>query len=111
MTKCYLDPTRFSSVQRRKMEAAFSGGAITGNGGIPLLAEVDRQLDLTRSVSRYLGMHGAKPGPASTVYRICSGSACMRWHWDTRSCATTRPCRRRPPGSLHRRKSLIHFLG
>ena len=36
VTKGYLNPIRFSSVQRRKVEAAFSGGAITGNGGIPL---------------------------------------------------------------------------
>ena len=55
MTQCDPDPIRFSSVQRRKVEAEFSSGAITGNGGIPLLAEVDRQLGLTRSVSRYLG--------------------------------------------------------
>ncbi len=47
MTKCYPNPIRFSSVKRRKVEAAFSGGAITGNEGIPLLAEVDRQLGLT----------------------------------------------------------------
>ena len=39
MTTCYPNPIRFSSVQRRKVEAAFSGGAITGNWGIPLLAE------------------------------------------------------------------------
>ena len=47
MTKCYPNPIRFSSVKRRKVEAAFSGDAITGNEGIPLLAEVDRQLGLT----------------------------------------------------------------
>ena len=63
MTKCYPNPIRFSSVQRRKMEAEFSGGAITGNGGIPLLTEVDRHLGLTHSVSKYLGwgMHGVRP--------------------------------------------------
>ena len=32
MTKCYQNTIRFSSVQRRKVEAEFSGGAITGNG-------------------------------------------------------------------------------
>ena len=55
MTKCYQNAIHFSSVQRRKVEAEFSGGAITSNGGIPLLAEVDRHLGLTRSVSKYLG--------------------------------------------------------
>ena len=58
MTKCYPNPIRFSSVRRRRVEVAFSGGAIIGNGGIPLLAEVDQQLGLTCSVSKYLGIHG-----------------------------------------------------
>ena len=47
MTECYPDPIRFSSVKHRKVEAAFSGGAISSNGGIPLLAQVDRKLGLT----------------------------------------------------------------
>ena len=55
MTKCYQNTIRFSSVRRRKVEAEFSGGAIISNGAIPLLAEVDCQSDLTRSVSKYLG--------------------------------------------------------
>ena len=55
MTKCYQNTIHFSSVQRRKVEAEFSGGAITSNGGIPLLAEVDRHLGLTCLVSKYLG--------------------------------------------------------
>ncbi len=37
MTKCYQNTIRFSSVQRRKVEDEFSGGAITGNEDIPLL--------------------------------------------------------------------------
>ncbi len=57
------------------MEAAFSDGTITGNGGIPLLAEVDRQLGLIRSVSGYLGDARRQASWASTVYRICSGRA------------------------------------
>ena len=38
MTKCYLNPIRFSSVPRRKVEVefSFSGGAITGSGAISL---------------------------------------------------------------------------
>ena len=39
MTQCYPKVIRFSSVQRRKVEVDFSGGAISGNGGIGLLAE------------------------------------------------------------------------
>ena len=55
MTKCYQNTIRFSSVQRRKVEDEFSGGAITGNEDIPLLAVVDQHLGLTCSVSKYLG--------------------------------------------------------
>ena len=32
MTQCYPHPIRFSSVRRRKVEAAFSSGATTDNG-------------------------------------------------------------------------------
>ena len=54
MTQCYPKPIRFSSVKRRKVEADFSGGAISSNGGIQLLAQVDRRLGLTGSVARSL---------------------------------------------------------
>ena len=81
MTKCYPNPIRFSSVQRRKVEAAFSGGAITGNGGIALLAEVDRQWGLTRSVSKYLrdarrqaSCVRAPFGGSAQAARVCTGS-------------------------------------
>ena len=42
---------QFPSVKRRKVEADFSGGDITGNGGIALLSTVDRRLGLTRAVA------------------------------------------------------------
>ncbi len=54
MTECYPEPIRFSSVKRRKVEADFSGGAISSNGGIQLLAQVDRRPGLTESVARSL---------------------------------------------------------
>lgn len=54
MTKCYQSSLPFPSVKRRKVEADFSGGDITSNGGIPLLAQVDTQMGLTRSVARAL---------------------------------------------------------
>lgn len=52
MTECYQSSLSFPSVQRRKVEADFSGGDITSNGGIPLLAQVDKAMRLTRSVAR-----------------------------------------------------------
>ena len=54
MTKCYQSSLQFPSVKRRKVEADFSGGDISSNGGIPLLAQVDKVMGLTRSVARAL---------------------------------------------------------
>ena len=54
MTQCYPNALCFPPVKRRKVEADFSGGEITGNGGVPLLARVDGQLGLTRSAARRL---------------------------------------------------------
>ncbi|MAU42156.1 MAG: IS1380 family transposase [Kordiimonas sp.] len=54
MTECYQTSLQFPPVKRRKVEADFSGGDITSNGGIPLLAQVDKQMGLTQAVSRVL---------------------------------------------------------
>lgn len=55
MTECYQTSIDFPSVKRRKVEADFSGGDISSNGGALLLRQVDRQLGLTRDVARALG--------------------------------------------------------
>ena len=47
MTRCYQTSMSFSPVKRHKVEADFSGGDITSNAGIPLLAQVDQQMSLT----------------------------------------------------------------
>ena len=39
----------FSSVKRRKVEADFSGGDITGNGGALLLSAVDKPITAKQS--------------------------------------------------------------
>ena len=69
MAECYPNPIRFSSVNRRKVEADFSGGAISGNGGIPLLGEVDRRLGQTRSVARLLALILSSPLRMYQVFR------------------------------------------
>lgn len=45
----------FPPVKRRKVEADFSGGDITSNAGITLLAQVDKRLGLSASVARAMG--------------------------------------------------------
>ena len=54
MTKRFHS-ARFSTVQGRRIEGEFSGGQVTGNGGIQLLSEVDRKIGLTKSVAGRLG--------------------------------------------------------
>ncbi len=55
MTECYQSSLEFPSVKRRKVAADFSGGDITSNAGIGLIAQVDRQMGLTQAVARALG--------------------------------------------------------
>ena len=44
MTDCNLEPIRFPSCKGRLVEASFSGGAITSDGGAVLLRQTDRML-------------------------------------------------------------------
>ena len=46
MAKHYHSPIRFSTVLGRRIEGDFSGGHVTGNAGIQLLSEVDRDAAL-----------------------------------------------------------------
>ena len=51
MTDCTQETFNFPSVKRRKIEAKFSGGDITSDGGVLLLREIDRHLNLTTELS------------------------------------------------------------
>lgn len=51
MTHCTTPKIEFPSLKRRKVEAEFSGGEITSDGGALLLREADRQLGLMKAVS------------------------------------------------------------
>ena len=52
MTDCNAKPIAFPPLKRRRIEAAFTGGAITSNAGALLLREIDRQLGLLKAVDR-----------------------------------------------------------
>ena len=64
----------FARCQRRRVEAAFSGGEITSDGGVLLLSQLDRQLGLTAALDRVLGDPRC-PGRVELGY---SGAACCR---------------------------------
>nr|WP_235185954.1 transposase [Methylomarinum vadi] len=44
MTNCTPAQIEFPPLKRRKIDAQFSGGAITSDGGVLLLRAVDQQL-------------------------------------------------------------------
>ena len=51
MTNCTQESFSFPVCRRRSVEANFRGGAITSDGGVLLLREVDRRLGLCRAVA------------------------------------------------------------
>lgn len=57
MTECYQNDQMvfpFPPCQRRRVEASFSGGEVTSNGGVLLLRQADRRLGLLKSVAKAL---------------------------------------------------------
>ena len=91
MTECYPNRIRLQPVQRRQVEAQFCGGDITGNGGIALLAAVDRKLGLTQELARGLSDTRRKakcarsalylrwiPAPVPARGKLCAGMAAPR---------------------------------
>ena len=54
MTDCSSLSFDFPACRKRRVEADFSGGHITSNGGVLLLRQADRLIGLTASVARRL---------------------------------------------------------
>jgi hypothetical protein len=54
MTDCTQELFHFPSFDRRKIEASFTGGDVSGDGGIFLLRQADRLLGLTAALDRVL---------------------------------------------------------
>jgi len=92
VTKCYPKSIRLQPVQRRQVEAQFCGGDITGNGGIPLLAAVDRKLGLTQALARMLNdtrrkascEHAPLPLLRQRIYALALGYEDLNDHHELR---------------------------
>ena len=54
MTECTQECFNFPAVKRRKVEARFSGGDITSDGGLLLVHQVDQRLGLLQAVNAVL---------------------------------------------------------
>jgi hypothetical protein len=81
VTECTQYYLGFQSLKRRKVEAEFSGGDITSDGGVLLLREMDRRLGLLASVDRVLQdgrdsskvVHSQLSLLQQRVYGLCLG--------------------------------------
>jgi Transposase DDE domain group 1 len=54
VTNCTQESFQFPACQRRKVEASFTGGDITSDGGVLLLQQIDHRLGLCEAVARAL---------------------------------------------------------
>jgi Transposase DDE domain group 1 len=54
VTNCTAKVVAFPACKRRKVEAQFSGGDITSDGGVLLLRQVDRRLGLTEAMAKLI---------------------------------------------------------
>ena len=54
MTDCTANEVEFSKLARRKLQVNFGGGAVSSDGGLLLLREVDRRLRLTERMAAVL---------------------------------------------------------
>jgi hypothetical protein len=54
MTECTQNSFEFPACKRRKVEANFSGGDVTSDGGVLLLRQADRRLGLTAALAKAL---------------------------------------------------------
>ena len=54
MPNCNPELFHFPSFDRRKIEASFSGGAVTSDGGVMVLRQADRRLGLTRALDQVI---------------------------------------------------------
>ena len=93
MTDCNLEPIRFPSCKGRVVEAGFSGGAITSDGGAMLLRQADRMLGLTDQAARGLTdsrrkascRHSFRTMVRQQVYALALGYEDLNDHDELRS--------------------------
>lgn len=55
MSNCTVQKALFPGLRRRRIEANFSGGAISSDWGVLLLGQVDRCVGLSEAVAAVLG--------------------------------------------------------
>jgi len=92
VTNCNQEWIEFPAVKRRKVQAAFSGGDITSDGGALLLRDMDRRLGLLESVNRVLHdprdsdrvVHSQLSLLRQRIYGLCLGYEDLNDHQELR---------------------------
>lgn len=92
MAQCYQNAFEFPRVCRRAVEARFSGGEITSDGGSLLLRQADRYLGLTEAVAKALSdprrrkscIHDAHSLVRQRVYAVALGYEDLNDHDELR---------------------------
>lgn len=88
MPKCTQRKIDFGRFGRRVIEADFSGGDLSSDGGVLLLRQVDRHIGLTRAAAAALPdprdpqriRHGLRQLLAQRVYALCCGHEDLNDH-------------------------------
>jgi len=81
MPKCTADEMEFGRLWRRVIEANFQGGAISSDGGVMLLRQMDRRLGLSSATAAALNdpraperiKHELRDLIAQRLYGLCCG--------------------------------------
>ncbi len=81
MPKCTQDKIDFGRLGRRRIEADFSGGDLSSDGGLLLLRQVDEHLGLSRAAAAAIPdprdperiRHGLRQMLAQRLYGLCCG--------------------------------------
>lgn len=88
MPKCTADELGFGRLGRRLIEANFEGGALSSDGGLMLLRQVDRKIGLSEAVATVLHdardpaliKHELRDLVAQRLYGLCCGHEDLNDH-------------------------------
>jgi hypothetical protein len=88
MPKCTDDRIEFGKLGRRLIEADFSGGDLSSDGGMMLLRQVDERIGLTRACAAKLSdprgpdrvVHPLRDLLAQRIYALCCGHEDLNDH-------------------------------
>ena len=93
MTNCTREILSFPALNRRNIEAEFSGGDITSDGGVLLLRQIDKQLGLMEAINHILHdpreqdqvIHSQLSLLKQRVYGLCLGYEDLNDHQTLRT--------------------------